>query len=262
MLWVAKHFHFLRINNKPIKYWTPAGGTLDVGNFSIFLIFKTPRQTEHGATDLSIVNCWNYCLSQKQKPTISFLNDILKKENYWASGSKHRKERQEGILESQADTNSFLREWLCELLNLRTISSCLCCNCWILLIMQLRVCIMKIMWFRLSKCFEHESWSSDISTLRIMVIVLHYTELCHNGYFLPSPCCSYQGAAKMLITIQISVVHINIDLKKKNLAKCHTKRMHCTSNWKENSEYSRFYSIPIGNVGFKWNINMGFKKNK
>lgn len=177
MLWVAKHCHFLRINNKPIKYWTPAGGTLDVGNFSIFLIFKTPRQTEHGATDLSIVNCWNYCLSQKQKPTTSFLNDILKKENYWASGSKHRKERQEGILESQADTNSFLREWLCELLNLRTISSCLCCNCWILLIMQLRVCIMKIMWFRLSKCFEHESWSSDISTLRIMVIVttLHRT---------------------------------------------------------------------------------------
>lgn len=48
-----------------------------------------------------------------------------------------------------------------------------------------------------------------------MVIVLHYTELCHNGYFLPSPCCSYQGAAKMLITMQISVVHINIDLKKK-----------------------------------------------
>lgn len=85
-----------------------------------------------------------------------------------------------------------------------------------------------------------------------MVIVLHYTELCHNGYFLPSPCCSYQGAAKMLITVQISVVHINIDLKKKKQKTWQSAtQSKCIALLTGKKTVNRFYSIPVGNVGFK-----------
>ena len=80
-----------------------------------------------------------------------------------------------------------------------------------------------------------------------MTIVLHHTEVHLKDFFFS---CCHQGAAKILITVKISVVHKHLFKRLGKMSRI--GRMHCTSRIFTIFSPVRFYSLGTGNMGLKW----------